>query len=414
VTRSRSAAGAAARPAATSELAGGRLRPADLARLAATGLRTRKLRAALSALGIAIGVAAIVGVLGLSSSSAAGLNNEIAALGTNLLTVTQGGGLAGGEELPLQAPRMISRLPGVYAVQATGAINGASAYRSPLIPAANTNALTVAATTLGLPATTGTSVGSGVFLNAATQHLPVCVLGAAAAQLLGIDRVFPGERIWTGSMWLYVAGILRPDVLSPDVDASVLVGFPFAEQSLSFDGHATTIYVKATGSRVNAVDKLLGAQADPENPSSPAISMPSSALVAQADAKAAFDSLFLGLGAVALLVGAIGVANIMIIAVLERRSEIGLRRALGATRAHIRTQFLTEAVALALAGGAAGTVAGIAATAIYAHAEGWTVVIPVQAWAGGLAAALLIGGLAGVLPALKAARLAPTESLWSL
>jgi len=392
-----------------------RLRPTDLARLALVGLRTRKLRAALSALGIAIGVAAIVAVLGLSSSSAAGLNAEIAALGTNLLTVQPGSNFSGGtEELPLAAPAMIGRLPGVYAVQTTGTIDGVSAYRSPLIPTVNTNALTVAAASLHLPAVAGTSLAQGKFLNAATGREPVAVLGAAAAQLLGIDHLYPGERVWAGNMWLYVAGILKPDVLSPDVDSAVLVGYPFAERSYGFDGHPTTIYVKATATRVTAVDGLLGAQTDPEDPASADVSVPSSALVAQADAKGAFSTLFLGLGAVALLVGAIGVANIMVIAVLERRSEIGLRRALGATRGHIRIQFLAEAITLALAGGAAGVVAGAAATALYAHSKGWAVVIPAQAWAGGLAAALLIGALAGLLPALKAARLSPTEALWTL
>jgi len=399
-----------------------RLRAGDLARLAVVGLRTRKLRAALSALGIAIGVAAIVAVLGLSASSAAALNAEIATLGTNLLTVQPGQNFTGTTaELPLAAPAMIARLPGVYQVQSTGATN-ASVYRSPLIPPVNTNALTVDAATLALPATSGTSVAHGEYLNAATAREPVAVLGAAAAQLLGIDNVFPGERIWVtgtgantnGGMWLYVAGILSPDVLSPDVDSSVLVGFPFAQQYLSFDGHPTTVYVKAASTQVNAVYKLLGDQADPQDPSGVDVSQPSDALVAQADAKSAFSTLFLGLGAVALLVGAIGVANIMVIAVLERRSEIGLRRALGATRGHIRTQFLAEAVALSLIGGITGTITGAGATAGYAHAKGWATVIPTDAWAGGLAAALLIGALAGLLPAIRAARLSPTQALWSI
>jgi putative ABC transport system permease protein len=399
-----------------------RLRVTDLARLATVGLRTRKLRAGLSALGIAIGVAAIVAVLGLSSSSAAGLNAEIAALGTNLLTVQPGQSFSGATaELPIAAPAMISRLPGVYQVQSTGSTN-ASVYRSPLIPAVNTNALTVDAATVGLPDTSGASVAQGKFLNAATAREPVCVLGAAAAQLLGIDKVFPGERVWVtgtgangnGGMWLYVAGILNPDVLSPDVDSSVLVGFPFAQNYLSFDGHPTTIYVKAADSQVNAVYNLLSDQANPQNPSAVDVSQPSDALVAQADAKAAFSTLFLGLGAVALLVGAIGVANIMVIAVLERRSEIGLRRALGATRGHIRTQFLAEAIALSVVGGVAGVIVGAAATAIYAHGKGWATVIPADAWAGGLGAAILIGALAGLLPAIRAARLSPTQALWSL
>ena len=391
-----------------------RLRAADLGRLAAVGLRTRRLRASLSALGIAIGVAAIVAVLGLSASSAAGLNAEIAALGTGLLTVQNGQAFSGQPtELPLHAPAMISRLPGVYAVQTMGATS-ASVYRSPLVPAVNTNALTVAAASLGLPAAAGTSLAQGRFLSAATRDEPVCVLGAAAAQLLGIDRIFPGERIWAGTMWLYVTGILRPDVLGPDIDSSVLVGYPFAEQYLGFDGHPTTIYVKTVDSQVNRVHNLLAAQAYPEDPTAVDVSQPSSALLAQAAAKAAFSSLFLGLGAVALLVGAIGVANIMVISVLERRSEIGLRRALGATKGHIRTQFLSEAILLSLIGGIVGIVAGASATAIYAHAKGWATVIPAEAWAGGIGATIVIGALAGLLPALRAARLSPTEALWSI
>jgi len=394
--------------------AAARLRLADLARLAGQGLQTRKLRAALSALGIAIGVAAIVAVLGLSSSSAAALNAEIAALGTNLLTVQTGQGIGGQpEELPLAAPAMIGRLPGAYAVQDTGTTT-AGAYRSPLIPSVNTNALTVDAASLGLPAVAGTSLARGEFLNPATAREPVCVLGAAAAQLLGIDQVFPGERIRAGTMWLYVAGILKPDVLSPDIDSSVLVGYPFAEKNLGFDGHPTTIYVKAINSQVEHVDSLLAAQANPENPIAVDVSQPSAALVAQADAKGAFNTLFLGLGTVALLVGAIGVANIMVISVLERSSEIGLRRALGATRGHIRTQFLSEAILLALAGGIAGIAMGTLATAIYAHTKGWTTVIPTQAWAGGIAAAVLIGALAGLLPAIRAAGLSPTKALWTV
>jgi putative ABC transport system permease protein len=392
-----------------------RLRPGDLAGLASVGLRTRKLRASLSALGIAIGVAAIVAVLGLASSSQAGLLAEISKLGTNLLTVTNGQSLAGGTaELPLAAPAMIARLPGVTAVQDTSAVSNASAYRSPYIPAINTNALTVVASTLGLPGLVGTSVAQGAYLNAATAREPAAVLGAAAAQRLGIDRVWPGERIWAGGQWLYVVGILNPASLAPEIDSSILIGFPAAEKYLHFDGHPSQIYLRAQTRQVTAVDNLLAAQANPENPSQVNVSQPSNALTAQADAAGAFDTLFLGLGAVALLVGAVGVANIMVIAVLERRQEIGLRRALGATRAQIRVQFLSEAILLTTLGGATGVILGAASTAIYAHAKGWATVIPPQAWAGGLGAALLIGALAGLLPAIRAARLSPTQALWTL
>jgi putative ABC transport system permease protein len=388
-----------------------RLRPSDLARVAAVGLRTRRLRAALSALGIAIGVAAIVAVLGLSSSSQAGLLAEIDRLGTNLLTVSNGQNLLGETaELPLAAPRMIARIGPVTHVQETGA-TGVTVYRSPLIPSVNTNALTVQAASLGLPATVGTSVARGRYLNAATSRLPVAVLGASAAQRLGIDRIYPGERVWLGGQWFYVVGILTPALLAPEIDDSVLVGFPAARRYLGFDGHPTTVYVRAETSQIAAVQDVLAATANPEAPNEVDVSQPSAALTARAEAQSALDSLFLGLGAVSLLVGAVGVGNIMLIGVLERRSEIGLRRSLGATKGHIRIQFLAEAVLLSLVGGAVGVTAGAVATAVYAGLKGWTLLVPAIAWAGGLTAALAIGGLAGLLPALRAARLSPTEAL---
>jgi putative ABC transport system permease protein len=392
-----------------------RLRAADLAGLATVGLRTRKVRAGLSALGIAIGVAAIVAVLGLASSSQAALLNEISQLGTNLLTVTNGGTLAGGvAELPNAAPGMIARLPGIIGVQDTGSVGNISVYKSPLIPSIETDGLSVDAATLGLPAVAGTSLAQGRFLNAATAREPVAVLGATTAQLLGIDRILPGMRIWAGDQWFYVTGILNKDTYAPELDSAVLVGFPAAEKYLNFDGRPSEIYVRTTPDNqpvTDAVDNLLAAQANPENPSQVGVSEPSDALTAQADAKGALDTLFLGLGAVALLVGAIGVANIMVISVLERRSEIGLRRALGATRGQIRAQFLAEAILLSLAGGAAGVILGAVATVAYARGHGEPVVIPPQAWAGGLAAALVIGAVAGLLPAIRAARVSPTRAL---
>ena len=392
-----------------------RLRVSDTVRLATVGLRTRKLRAGLSALGIAIGVAAIVAVLGLSSSSQAGLLNELSALGTNLLTVTNGQTLSGQPaELSKAAPGMIGRIGPVTEVQYTGALNGVAAYRSPLIPSIQTNALSVDASSLDLPETAGTSMAWGVYLNAATANEPVAVLGAAAAQRLGVDRIFPGERIWVGSLWFYVAGILRPAVLTPEIDSSVLIGFPAAERYLGFDGHPSEIYLRAQTSQIDAVDSVLAPTANPEAPDQVDVSQPSLALVAQAEAKAALNSLLLGLGAISLLVGAVGVANVMLIGVLERRSEIGLRRALGATKGHIRAQFLSEAIVLAVLGGAAGVAAGALSTALYASVKGWSVVVPALAWGGGFGIAVLIGATAGLLPALRAARLSPTEALWTM
>ena len=392
-----------------------RLRPSDLARVASVGVRTRKLRAALSALGIAIGVAAIVAVLGLSSSSQAGLLSQISKLGTNLLTVTNGQSLSGQPvELPKAAPGMIGRIGPVTEVQETGTVKNTSAYRSPLIPTTDGNALSVDAASLGLLQTLRTTMAQGNFLNAETEHEPVAVLGAVAAQRLGIDRVFSGERVWVGGQWFYVAGILNPATLVPSIDSSVLVGFPAAQTYLGFDGNPSTIYVRAETDDVAAVQAVLADTANPEDPGGVDVSQPSAALVAQADAQSAFNGLFLGLGAVALLVGAVGVANIMVISVLERRSEIGLRRALGATRGHIRIQFLAEAILLSLLGGTVGVGLGVLSTAIYAATKGWAIVVPPLAWGGGFGAALLIGAVAGLLPALRAARMSPTEALWTV
>jgi putative ABC transport system permease protein len=392
-------------------LAPPRLRADDLARVGSVGLRTRRLRAALSALGIAIGVAAIVAVLGLSSSSQAGLLAEIDRLGTNLLTVTNGQTFTGKTaKLPTTAPRMIGRIGPVTNVESVGATT-AKAYRSPLIPAINTNGLLVAAASLTLPPAVGTTLAHGRYLNAATATKPVAVLGATAARRLGIDRVYPGARIWVGDQWFYVAGTLRPAVLAPEIDTAVLVGYQAARTYLGFDEHPTTVYVRADTDQVAPVQAVLAATANPQAPNEVNVSQPSDALTARAKARGAFNSLFLGLGAVALLVGAVGVANIMIISVLERRSEIGLRRALGATKGQIRTQFLSEAIMLALLGGAAGVAAGTLATTIYASTKDWAVVIPTTAWGGGIGAAIAIGAIAGLFPALRAARLSPTEAL---
>lgn len=392
-----------------------RLRLSDLARLASVGVRTRRLRAGLSALGIAIGVAVIVAVLGLSASSQAGLLDEISRLGTNLLTVTNGQTLTGRTaELSTAAPGMIGRIGPVTQVQYIGTVNAANAFRTPFIPTVNTNGLAVDASSLNLPRAIGTSIAQGVYLNAATAQEPVVVLGVVAAQRLGIDRIWRGERIWVGNQWFSLAGILNHAVLAPEIDSAVLVGFPAAKKYLAYDGHPSEIYVRAQTSQVDAVQAVLGATANPEYPNEVNVSLPSAALVAQADAQGALNSLLLGLGAVSLLVGAVGVGNVMFIGVLERRSEIGLRRALGATKGHIRVQFLSEAILLALLGGVVGVGAGAAATAVYATTQHWSVVIPIQAWAGGLAAALVIGAVAGLLPALRAARMSPTEALWSI
>jgi putative ABC transport system permease protein len=399
----------------------GRLSPRDGLRVASVGLRARPLRAALSALGIAIGTAAIVAVLGLSSSSQAGLLAEIDRLGTNMLTVEAGERLTGGAaQLPVEAPGRITLLDDVQVLAHTGLMKDEKVYRSSLIPVSNSGGLQVRATSLNLLSVLGTGVARGSWLGAGSAREPVAVLGSVAAERLGIDRVHAEQRIWLGGQWFNVAGILEPSPLATEIDTSALVGYPAAQRYLGYvsvahgekqAGPPSTIYVRAATGHEAAVQELLAPTANPAAPNEVNVSQPSDVLTARAAAAGAFDSLFLGLGVVALIVGAVGVANIMIISVLERRSEIGLRRALGARKTQIRTQFLSESILLAVIGGAVGVLAGIVATAIYASAKHWAVVIPVEAWSGGIASAILIGALAGLIPAVRASRLPPTVAL---
>jgi putative ABC transport system permease protein len=398
-----------------------RLELRDWLRVASVGLRSRPLRAALSALGIAIGTAAIVGVLGLSSSSQAGLIAEIDRLGTNLLTVETGQSLTGSPaRLPREAPARITLLDNVEEVAHTALIKDRYVYRSSIVPVAETGGLQVRATNLNLLAVLETGLARGDWLNAGTARLPVAVLGSIAAHQLGIDRVYPDQRIWLGGRWFNLAGILNPSPLEPDIDVSALVGYPAAQKYLGYAsivageqtaGPPSTIYVRAATGHEAAVQSLLAQTADPAAPYEAAVSQPSDVLTARAAAAGAFNSLFLGLGAVALIVGAVGVANIMIISVLERRSEIGLRRALGATKSQIRTQFLAESILLAVIGGVVGVSTGAAATVVYATSKNWAVVIPFQAWGAGIGSAILIGALAGLMPAIRASRMPPTVAL---
>jgi putative ABC transport system permease protein len=389
-----------------------RLLALDVVRLAAYGLRARPLRVVLSALGIAIGIAAMISVVGISTSSRAQLNQLLAQLGTNLLSAGPGTSMFGeAATMPPESVAMIGRIAHVEAVSAVGLLADAKIYRNDRIPPSQSGGMSVFAARLDLLETVSARIAAGSWLNEATAQYPTVVLGARAATRLGISRNLIGQPIWLGGRWFTVVGILAPVSLVPALDLGALIGWPAGERYLDFDGDITTLYVRAEPAFVEVVRNLLARTANPEQPNEVDVARPSDALAAEAAADVAFTGLLLGLGAVALLVGGIGVANTMVISVLERRAEIGLRRSQGATRGHIRIQFFGEALLLALLGGGSGILIGWLVTAAYAHLQGWPVDIPLWVAAGGMSATLLIGGLAGLYPAIRAARLEPTEAL---
>jgi putative ABC transport system permease protein len=389
-----------------------RLLPRDVLEVGSIGLRTRKLRAALSALGVAIGIASMVAVLGISASSQADLLSTIDRLGTNLLTVAPGESFVGGGdvELPEEAPAKVASLDGVEAATALYAVD-ATVRRTAFVDEDSSSGITVYAADTDLPKTMSAELSSGTYLTDATERFATVVLGAVAAQRLGISSTEHRPQVWLGDRFYTVVGILGPVTLDESIDRAALIGRPWARAELGADSSPAKIYVRADEDRLAEVRDLLASTASFENPEEMSVSRPSDALEARAAAEGAFTSLFLGLGAVALLVGGVGIANVMVISVLERRSEIGLRRALGATRRHITVQFLCESLLLAGLGGIAGALLGALVTAISSTAQDQAVVVPPAAIAGGVAAALVIGALAGLYPSIRAARLSPTEAL---
>ncbi|GAA3252469.1 ABC transporter permease [Nonomuraea helvata] len=387
-----------------------RLLRSDVYRLGASGLRSRPTRVVLSALGIAIGIAAMIAVVGISTSSRAKLDAQLASLGTNLLTVRPGTSLTGRDTtLPAESAGKAGLIRGVSIAGAVATLPDVKVYRSRLINPDKSGGIDVQVADLALLRLLDGTLRQGTWLTKATARYPAVVLGGIAADRLGI--VSPGSQIWLGGTQFTVVGILDALPLAPELDTSAFIGAAFATARFGWDGRPTTVFERSADAEVETVRRLLPRTVNPEHPERVRVSRPSDALAAKNAADLTFTALLVGLGSVALLVGGIGVANTMVISVLERRREIGLRRALGATQGHIRTQFLAEALLLSALGGLAGTVIGFGVIAVFAGTNGWPISVPPAVFAGGIGVTMLIGAVAGLYPAIRASKTPPTAAL---
>lgn len=387
------------------------MRPRDILPTGALGLRSKRTRSVLTALGVAIGIGAMVSVVGISASSRADVLSQLDRLGTNLLAVAPGRTVFGQDtQLPVEAQAMIRRIAPVQSAAATRTVS-TTVRRNDLVDKEETGGISVVATEPQLLATVGGTVHSGRFLNAASERYPAVVLGSKAAERLGIGSLAGQPLVDIGGHWFEVVGILDPVPLGPDIDRSALIGYDVAKTLFGIDDSASTVRVRTDPKQVEAVQAVLAATANPQAPGNVTVTRPSDALAARATTDKALTALLLGLGAVALLVGGVGIANVMVIAVLERRTEIGLRRALGATRGDVRVQFLVESVLLSALGGIAGVLLGSGITLGYATTRGWTVSVPLFSLAAGVGVSLALGAVAGLYPASRAARLAPAEAI---
>ncbi|GAA4024811.1 ABC transporter permease [Arthrobacter methylotrophus] len=383
---------------------------ADLIRIGGASLMAKPLRTVLSALGIAIGIASMLTIVGISSSSQAKLNEQLAKLGTNLLTIEPGKSVAADADgLPIGSAAKARRIDGVLDAKEVSLLTDQHVYRSRIIDPLQSEGIDVLTFSAGLGELLNATLKAGHWPSGPEAAYPTTVLGARAAERLGI--VSPGSQIVLDGRDITVTGILEPLPLAPELDTAALIGQEYGKNVLGWDGRPTRIYERSTDFTVLEVKDRLPKTINPQSPLGVEVSRPSEALAAKTATDAAFNGLLFALGGISLLIGGIGVANTMIISVIERRQEVGLRRALGATRSHIRFQFLLEALQLSVLGGLAGILVGTASLFAISAANGWPPTIPPSTIASAIASTLVIGLIAGIYPATRASNIPPTTAL---
>ena len=383
----------------------------DLFMVAFYGVKARRGRAALTSIGIGIGIAAIVAVTGISASGRADLLATLESLGTNLIKASPQAGFFGTQEnLPDGVLGMVERIGPVQEVTSTTQTD-LLVRRTDFISEFEGGGISALVTRPELLDVVGGKLAEGRFIKDGLSDIPVTVLGSVTATRLGIRDLSIPTKILIENEWFGVVGILDELKIHPDLDRSVFIGYGVAKTLFNVDEEPTTIYVRSNPAYIEDVVEVLAPSMNPENPDQVSVSRPSDALEAQEAAEVAFTNLLLGLGSVALLVGGVAIANVMVMSVLERRMEIGVRRSIGATRKEIRYQFLLESVLLSGVGGLVGVLLGAGITLGYTEYSNIVFSIPILQVLGAIVLALLIGALSGVYPAIKASKIQPAEAV---
>ena len=388
-----------------------KLRTRDLFFVAVYGVKARKGRAALTSIGIGIGIAAIVAVSGIAASGSADLLSTLESLGTNLVKASPQAGFFGTqEELPEGVIGMVERIGPVEEVTSTTQTD-LLVRRSNFISEFEGGGISTIVSSSELLNVIGGKLSEGRFITDGLSDLPVTVLGSVTAKRLGITNLSKPTKILIDDEWFGVIGIVEELKIHPDLDRSVFIGYGAAKKLFDINKEPTTIYLRANPTFIEDVVEVIAPSMNPENPDQVEVSRPSDALEAQQAVEASFTNLLLGLGSVALLVGGVAIANVMVMSVLERRMEIGVRRSIGATRREIRYQFLLESVVLSGIGGLVGVMLGSLITLAYTNYTNIVFSIPVWQILGAVILALLIGAISGVYPAIKASKIQPAEAV---